>query len=77
MHERFPDLDLKTEHELFCNYWHAKSGQGATKVDWLLTWRNWIIKAAQQAPRQNGHNGHQLNGVDEKAAGWQSRKDRS
>ena len=55
MKARFPNVDLKTEHEKFCNYWHAKSGQQATKLDWPATWRNWIIKAADEAqPRRNG-----------------------
>jgi len=26
----------------FVDYWSAKSGREATKVDWLATWRNWI-----------------------------------
>ena len=57
MKVRFPHADSwwHTEHEKFCNYWHAKSGQQATKVDWPATWRNWIIKAAEETPRRNGH----------------------
>jgi hypothetical protein len=56
MKARFPNVDLSTEHEKFCNYWHAKSGQQATKLDWPATWRNWIIKAAadEAQPRRNG-----------------------
>ena len=26
----------------FIDYWHAKSGQTATKLDWFATWRNWV-----------------------------------
>lgn len=26
----------------FRDFWHAKAGANARKVDWLKTWRNWI-----------------------------------
>ncbi|GEM_PF-4438081 len=26
----------------FADYWHAKAGKDATKLDWLATWRNWV-----------------------------------
>src|ERR1051325_6787568 len=39
------DLEL----EKFRNYWMAKSGQGALKVDWDATWRNWILSALERA----------------------------
>jgi hypothetical protein len=29
----------------FRDYWTAKPGKDATKVDWLRTWRTWIRKA--------------------------------
>jgi len=34
-----------TEAERFRNYWVAKSGRDAAKLDWEATWRNWILKA--------------------------------
>lgn len=39
-----PDLSavLETVAGNFADYWHAKAGQGATKIDWLATWRNWL-----------------------------------
>src|ERR1044071_6732123 len=40
-------IDL--EAEKFRNYWTAKSGQGAAKVNWAATWRNWIINAVEHA----------------------------
>ena len=47
-----PDADLTTETEKFINYWVAKSGKDATKLDWNATWRNWILnaKTAQARP---------------------------
>lgn len=37
------------EFEKFKDYWNAKSGKDATKLDWPATWRNWIRNA--QRPR--------------------------
>jgi uncharacterized protein YdaU (DUF1376 family) len=31
----------------FTDYWTAKAGAGATKADWLATWRNWIRRATE------------------------------
>jgi uncharacterized protein YdaU (DUF1376 family) len=34
--------------ERFSNYWRAKAGQAATKLDWAATWRNWILEEADR-----------------------------
>ena len=46
-----PDLDLRREHTRFVDYWTAKAGQSATKLDWDATWRNWMRRAGDQLPR--------------------------
>lgn len=64
----FADMEFATDQlgreragvevDTFRDYWHAKTGQLATKLDWSATWRNWIRKALQQSqppPRTNGH----------------------
>lgn len=38
-----PDLDLETVAERFRNYWVAKAGKDATKLDWDATFRNWVL----------------------------------
>jgi hypothetical protein len=43
---------VRNEIEKFKNYWTAKSGKDATKVDWDATWRNWILNCAE---RSNGN----------------------
>ena len=48
-----PDADLTTETEKFINYWVAKSGKDATKLDWNATWRNWILNARTNHTRQD------------------------
>lgn len=35
------------ETEKFVDFWRAKSGQQAAKLDWVATWRNWMRKAAE------------------------------
>ena len=45
-----PNVAGWRETQKFINYWQAKSGAGATKLDWPATWRNWMLKAAEQAP---------------------------
>lgn len=39
---------VRWEADKFADYWHARSGQGACKLDWQATWRNWIRKNAEQ-----------------------------
>lgn len=37
-----PDLDPDRTADRFRDYWAAKAGASATKVDWQATWRNWV-----------------------------------
>ena len=32
----------------FCDYWNAKSGKDAAKLDWQATWRNWLRNASER-----------------------------
>ena len=47
--EERPDLDPLQTAKRFADFWHGKTGQGATKMDWLATWRNWVRN--ERAPR--------------------------
>lgn len=47
--EHCSGVDGPRETEKFRNYWRAKSGKDATKVDWPATWRNWMLTAAERA----------------------------
>lgn len=49
--ERVPQLQGANETEKFINYWRAATGRTATKLDWVATWRNWMLNAAE---RTNG-----------------------
>jgi hypothetical protein len=69
--DRVPGLDGKLSTETFMNHWMSKTGKDATKIDWVLTWKNWLISdyengkhmrpssAAGQQPR-----GRPLNAVE-------------
>jgi hypothetical protein len=41
---------IGTEAAKFADFWHAKAGKDAAKVNWLATWRNWIRKALENMP---------------------------
>ena len=45
----------EAEAAKFRDFWTAKSGKDATKLDWSATWRNWVRRAADEAPRQASH----------------------
>jgi hypothetical protein len=47
--------DPRAEHENFCDYWRAKAGADARKLDWPATWRRWMRTAASRAPRGGGY----------------------
>lgn len=42
--------DAQTEADKFRDYWHAKPGADACKLDWAATWRNWV----RNSSRPNG-----------------------
>lgn len=46
--DRVPDVDGRHETEKFINHWRSKSGRDATKVNWELTWRNWMLRASER-----------------------------
>lgn len=63
----FGQAEVELELEKFRDYWTAKSGRDAAKLDWLATWRNWMRNAArprrghrpQAPPRESAFARHQ------------------
>lgn len=54
-----PKLDLAKEVEVFKNYWLAKSGKDAVKIDWERTFQNWIYRTldfARASPKPDAKN---------------------
>lgn len=37
-----PGVDVDRSTRAFVDYWRAKPGKDATKLDWVGTWRNWL-----------------------------------
>jgi len=48
-------LDLARTTADFRDYWHAKAGRDAVKVDWGATWRKWCRRAADDRGRPGGN----------------------
>lgn len=46
-----PGVDGPRETAKFVNYWQAKAGRDGVKLDWVATWRNWMLNAADRAPQ--------------------------
>lgn len=42
---RWAPEQIRLEADKFADFWHSKAGAGATKLDWLKTWRNWCRNA--------------------------------
>lgn len=47
---RWHPADAREESENFANYWQAKSGKDAAKLDWRKVWMNWV----RNSRRPNG-----------------------
>lgn len=45
----FTSRDVLRTADIFADYWRAKSGKDATKLDWFATWRNWFRR--ERAPQ--------------------------
>lgn len=41
-----PGIDVDLEAAKFADFWHAKAGKDATKLNWEATWRNWTRNAS-------------------------------
>ena len=56
MSER-PDLDPIKTAERFRDFWTAKPGKDATKLDWDATFRNWVRAEKAQPPQKRAGGG--------------------
>jgi uncharacterized protein YdaU (DUF1376 family) len=48
--EGYPEQTIRLEAAKFKDFWIAKSGKDATKLDWFATWRNWIRNCSKSQP---------------------------
>lgn len=56
--DRVPNVDGRLQTEKFINHWRSESGQKAVKLDWVLTWKNWMLSSAER-PGPRGSPGKQ------------------
>ena len=74
------DQAVTDEADKFRDYWTAKAGQGASKLDWQATWRNWCRTAFAVGKRRDGQPiNHGRAAYDEQRAGvehWMEEKRR-
>jgi uncharacterized protein YdaU (DUF1376 family) len=57
----FPQSNAQSIREMaddFADYWRAKAGKDAAKVDWLATWRRWVRSNLRTAPVRGGYARH-------------------
>ncbi|MCZ2158705.1 YdaU family protein [Bartonella sp. 220] len=50
--EGLSEEQARWQEKKFRDYWHAKSGKDALKVDWQATWRNWFRREIERIKEQ-------------------------
>jgi hypothetical protein len=72
-----PHVDVDRETERFCDYWRAKPGRDGRKLDWRLTWNNWMRNAEdRQGPRERPGRQRETDDIfDDAARRIQARKE--
>lgn len=53
----FPAVDQRAEFAKFRDYWAGAPGAKGRKADWTATYRNWIRRAAENAPAASRRSG--------------------
>jgi hypothetical protein len=62
------DAMVDLEADKFRDFWHAKAGQAAAKLDWAATWRNWCRTAFAAKPSSQPINWGRASWEEQKAA---------
>lgn len=70
METECPNVDFRTEHRKFIDYWISKPGKDGVKLDWNATWRNWIRRAGESTARGSLRVVNGGSSVDDKVNGW-------
>lgn len=53
--EHTPFIEVRLEFEQFRNHFVAKSGANGVKLDWMATWKNWMLRAETWRKERNGN----------------------
>lgn len=65
--EKRPHVDVIEETEKFVNHFRGAAGAKGVKLDWLATWRNWILNSDRFGGR-NGNGTHKPTSERERQA---------
>lgn len=49
--EGYPETTIRLQADIFADFWQARGGQGAAKLDWFKTWKNWMRKVPKTTQR--------------------------
>lgn len=71
-----PGVDLLAEFRKFVDYWTAVPGAKGRKLDWDATFRNWIRRAAENAPAASRRPAGRLTRTEKARAAAAAVKDR-
>jgi hypothetical protein len=66
-------VDGQRETAKFINYYQALAGAKGVKLDWVATWRNWMMNAAERAPQGRPTTGDKMRNTVEQARAIQDR----
>ena len=72
-----PNVDGPRETTKFINYYQGLSGAKAVKLDWVATWRNWMLNAAERAPQGKLTTGDKMRDTVARAQALQDRMNNS
>lgn len=58
--EKAANVDGPRETAKFINYYQGIAGAKGVKLDWVATWRNWMLNAAERAPNTKPTTGDKM-----------------
>ena len=58
--EKVSSVDGPRETAKFINYYQGAPGSKGVKLDWVATWRNWMLNAADRAPKAKPTTGDKM-----------------
>ena len=68
--------DVDRQAAMFADYWRAKPGQQARKLDWFMTWCNWLRRGfADRAPMNFAPTAHKVDKSPPAPFWWRGRED--
>lgn len=67
-----PNVNQQMEYRKFVDYWSSQPGAKGVKLDWNATYRNWIRRASESAPKTGNRSTDRMMNGYEAMAGFNS-----